>query len=83
MSRIEIEEGDILIRRVRNGWVAKSLSEADSEYMITDVYSETESTYGMAEALWSLLLEHFGSYFQQKRLGGIHITIKEQGYEQR
>tara|TARA_B100001123_G_scaffold319159_1_gene357776 strand:- start:224 stop:484 length:261 start_codon:yes stop_codon:yes gene_type:complete len=80
MPKIELEEGDILIRRVRNGWIAKSISEADPEYIVTDVYSKP-GKLEIEEALCSLLYEQFAGYTQSKRRGGVSITLEEEGWE--
>ena len=72
-------EDDILIRRVANGFLVKTVRE---NIVLSFVYEDTETDYGEQEALINFLFDHYAYLFQSKRRGGLHITIKKEGYEE-
>jgi len=75
---VEIRKGDVLIRRVRNGWEVLTPNENDSEYIDTWVYDDTA---GIHEALQQLLWDHFSGYYQSKHMGGLVVDVREMGKE--
>jgi len=75
-----IEDTDIIIRRVSNGWIVFSGSEFVEEHFITTVYEESETELGVHHALINLFREHFDGYTQAKKRGGIKLEIQEKGY---
>ena len=78
------EQGDILIRRASNGWVAIANSVYESDQIETSVYSDSEDMEcGDSDSLVDLLIEHFSCYLQSKRTGGMVITAKHNGTEEK
>lgn len=80
--RPEYQFGDILIKRVRNGWVAVTGSEHDENQTSVFVYEDTASQHGMRESLALLLQTHFEGYCQSKRQAGLKISFSEKTREQ-
>ena len=78
----EYQFGDILIKRVRNGWVAVTGSEHDESQTSVFVYEDTDSQHGMRESLAHLLQTHFEGYCQSKRHAGLKISFSEKTREQ-
>ena len=77
----EIEDTDIIIRRVANGWIVFSGSEYEEDHFITTVYEEDhDNPTSRSEALIYLFREHFSGYTQSKKWGGIKLEIREKGY---
>jgi hypothetical protein len=76
----EIEDTDIIIRRVINGWIVFTGSEYDEDHFITSVYEDTETEWGEQEALIGLIREHFSMYTRSKKQGGIKLEVREKGY---
>ena len=75
-----IEDTDIIIRRVSNGWIVFSASEHEADHFMTTVYEERETEWGEHEALINLFHEHFPGYTQSKKQGGIKLEVREKGY---
>jgi hypothetical protein len=75
-----IEDTDIIIRRVSNGWIVFSGSEYEADYFITTVHEEGETEWGEHEALIGLFQGHFNDYTQSKKRGGIKLEVREKGY---
>ena len=75
-----IEDSDIIIRRVSNGWIVFSGSEYEADHFIVTVHEEGETEWGKHEALIGLFREHFDAYTQSKKHGGIKLEVREQGY---
>ena len=77
-----IEDTDIIIRRVANGWIVFSGSEYEEDHFITTVYEEEHDnlTY-RSEALMHLFHEHFSGYTQSKKQGGIKLEVREKGWD--
>ena len=85
MISIDLEESDVLIRRVSNGWVVKYISENDPNYLMTYVFSDephNNYTVSAATSLLDTLFHSFECYFQSKREGGIKMELKEKGWTQ-
>ena len=82
MTKIDIEEDDLLIRRVSNGWLVKSVSSNDESYIISRVFEDTDCSFNIAAAssLQNLIHECFDSYIQSKRCPGLVISLKESGW---
>lgn len=83
-----MEPGDVLLRRVRNGWVVISAVDEslDGEAQViafdTSVYADDEhpgSDVGEAHALLSAIRDHFDSHFRSKYRGGIVALVREHG----
>ena len=75
----EIEDTDIIIRRVANGWIVFTGSEYEEDHFIAMVYEESETEWGEHETLIYLLREHFSGYTQSKKRGGIKLEVRETG----
>jgi hypothetical protein len=75
-----IEDTDIIIRRVSNGWIVFSGSEYEEDHFIVTVHEEGETEWGEHEALIGLFREHFDGYTQSKKMGGIKLEVREKGY---
>ena len=82
MTNIKIEEDDIVIRRVLNGWLIKSVSPNDENYIVTRVFEDSDHAFNIAAAnsLRNLIHECFNSYIQSKRCPGLVISLKEKGW---
>jgi len=76
----EIEDTDIIIRRAANGWIVFSGSEHEESCFITTVYEEGDTEWAEADTLIHLFHDHFPGYTQSKKLGGIKLEVREQGY---
>lgn len=83
-----MEPGDVLLRRVRNGWVVISAvdesldGEAQVIALDTSVYADDEhsgSEVGPAHALLSAIRDHFDAHFRSKHRGGIVALVREYG----
>ena len=64
MMTPEYKYGDLLIKRVSNGWVVVTGSHHDEEATIIAVHEDTESEHGMKESLYHMLMEVFVVIFQ-------------------
>ena len=86
-----MEADDIVIRRVRNGWVVFTphLEPDDYKRLSVDVYEDLEGSEpfspnamsNSAPSFKRLLWEHLGWLFRSKRGGGMQIEIHKKGYE--
>ena len=77
-----LEDTDILIRQVSNGWIVFSGSAYEAEHFVVTVYEEGETEWGEHEALIGLFREHFDAHTQSKKRGGIKLEVREKGYEE-
>ena len=84
----QLEAGDVLIRRVRNGWVVISAvdesldGEPRTLALDTSVYADDEnpsSEVAASHALLSAIRDHFEGHFRSKYRGGIVALVREQG----
>ena len=82
MTKIEIDEDDLVIRRVSNGWLVKTLSPNDESYIISSVFEDSDHDFNIAasSSLRNLIHECFDSYIQSKRCPGLVVSLKEKGW---
>ena len=74
--------GDILIKRVTNGWLAVVGSEYSEGETCTYVYEDSDTAVNdMAESLFSLIADQFECYLQSRRQPGIDINYKDTSRE--
>lgn len=85
---VEMREGDILFRRVSNGWLVRNFVEdtEDGQPFIEDLVFEDpenperpEGTRERAESLCKALWEVFDSYYQSKYTGGLVVRCEPKG----
>jgi hypothetical protein len=81
---LKLSIGDIIIKRAVNGLVVLTPSNNEGLYNISDIsvyeYKESSSEdVEEAEAIYSLLQDHFPNIFQTKNSGGMSISIHENG----
>ena len=76
-----IEDTDIIIRRVSNGWIVFSGSECEDDHFIATVHEGGgDWEWCDHEVLIGLFREHFDAYTQSKKRGGIKLEVREKGY---
>ena len=82
VTKIDIEEDDLLIRRVSNGWLVKSVSPSDENYIISRVFEDSDHDFNIAasSSLRNLIHDCFDSYMQSKRSPGLVVSLKEKGW---
>jgi hypothetical protein len=78
----EIKYGDILIRRVKNGWLLIEKSEDCDDQLSYWVYQDEEIENWASYSLYKLLSEAFEPYMQSKRSSGIKITYTQKTKEE-
>ena len=78
----EYEYGDILIRRVANGWLVVEGSEDEEDRVQIFVYEDKENPNWIAESLYNLLMDQFSPYMQTKRSGGIKMSFSHKSLEE-
>ena len=75
----EYNSGDILIKRVSNGWIAVSgcvhLDKTSEEDICFHVYEDTEIVGGERESLCNLIKSQFEYYMQSKRSCGMLVSF--------
>ena len=81
----KLQEGDLLIKRVDNGWVVISCSKDNELHESTSVYQDPNDTndfnFSSASSLTSCIKEIFVDFLQTKKTAGFTITCHEKGYE--
>lgn len=82
MKAFEPSKGDIIIKRATNGFVVLSSARVEGEYDISvyEFREEFAEDVDEAEAMFSLLYEHFPHIFQTKHKGGLSASIHEKGW---
>ena len=82
MTKIDLEEDDLLIRRVSNGWLVKTVSPNDKNYIISRVFEDSDCDFNISasSSLRNLIYECFNSYIQSKRCPGLTISLNEKGW---
>ena len=85
-NKVDLECGDILIKRAQNGWIAIECSyyddEPDKTYLSSMVFEDENKSCGDSHSLNELFKSMFEIYFRQKYKGGIETSIKEKGYRE-
>lgn len=81
----EFTEGDILIRRVSNGWVVfcnalDAHTYGSPEGILTLVYEESDVAFDEPATFIRLLRENFPDIIQSKKCGGVKLEVAEKGY---
>jgi len=74
-SQPNYENGDILIKRVTNGWMAIIANEYAEDQTQIFVYEDKETPNWIGESLYQLLSDQFEAYLQSKRTPGIKISF--------
>ena len=79
----DYDRGDILIKRVANGWIAVSANEhgVEGDTQIF-VYEDKENPIWVAESLYHLIVDQFHGYLQSKRSAGIKISFSHKTREE-
>lgn len=78
----DYDYGDILIKRVANGWIVVSGSEHEEGQVRVFVYEDKENPNWIAESLYNLLLDQFAPYMQSKRSAGIKMSFSHKTKEE-
>lgn len=78
----EFKYGDVLIKRVKNGWILVEGSETNDDELTYWVYQDEEVQNWTSHSLCKLLSEAFEPYMQSKRSPGIKITYTEKTKEE-
>ena len=78
----DYDYGDILIKRVANGWIVVSGSEHSEGQVSVFVYEDKENPNWIAESLYNLLLDQFAPYMQSKRSAGIKLSFSHNTKEE-
>ena len=78
----EYEYGDVLIKRVANGWLVVQGSEHDEDRVQIFVYEDEENPSYIAESLYKLLADQFEGYMQSKRTSGIKMSFSHKSLEE-
>lgn len=69
--------GDILIKRVANGWIAVSSCEHGEGLLEVFVYEDPEEPNWVEKSLAALLMDQFRHYIQAKRKPGLKIEVTD------
>ena len=84
--KTEYGSGDILIKRVTNGWIVVSgndqILESNNDNTVCYVYKDPDSDSAIAESLYELLCDQFSCYIQSKRQPGLKIEYSTLTKEQ-
>ena len=78
----EYDLGDIVIKRVANGWMVIQGSVMREEGTDIFVYEDKENPNYIAESLYNLICEQFEPYLQSKRTPGIKISFSHKTKEE-
>lgn len=78
----DYDHGDILIRRVANGWLVATGSEYGEGEIQIFVYEDKENPNWTSESLYNLLLDQFAPYMQSKRSAGIKMSFSHKTKEE-
>jgi len=78
----DYDRGDILIRRVSNGWIAVSANEQVEGETQVFVYEDKENPNWVSESLYHLIVDQFHGYLQSKRSAGIKISFSHKTREE-
>lgn len=69
--------GDILIKRVQNGWLVVTGSDIEDGQTQIFVYEDPSEPNWTAKSLCNLLADQFNGYMQSKHSAGIKIEFSE------
>ena len=78
----DYDMGDILIRRVANGWVVVTGSDVQEGQTTVFVYEDKEIPAFVEESLCNLLQDQFECYMQSKYSAGIKISFTTKTLEE-
>lgn len=78
----DYDYGDILIKRVANGWLVVSGSENEEGQVQIFVYEDKENPNWISESLYNLLQDQFAPYIQSKRSAGIKMSFTHKTKEE-
>lgn len=78
----DYDNGDLLIKRVANGWLVVEGSEDEEDRVQIFVYEDKENPNWIAESLYNLLIDQFAPYMQSKRSAGIKMSFSHKTLEQ-
>ena len=78
----EFDLGDVLIKRVANGWLVAQGSIMQEGEIAIFVYEDKENPNYMSESLYNLLVDQFECYLQSKRSPGIKMSFSHLTKEQ-
>lgn len=85
-NKIDLDCGDILIKRAQNGWIAIEASFCEDEpnktCLSTVVFEDENKECGDSISLNELFKTMFEVYFRQKYKGGIETSFIEKGYKE-
>ena len=71
----EYDKGDLLIKRVANGWLLTTGGDEEG-CVINFVYEDNPSSH---HSLYALLADHFAVYMRTKREGGLEVSVHDKG----
>jgi len=71
----DYKSGDVLIKRVKNGWLVVTASETEENQTQIFVYEDGKYSGWMSESLFNLLSEQFDGYLQSKHASGIKMEF--------
>lgn len=69
--------GDVLIKRVANGWMAISTCEHAQEELAVFVYEDPEDKCWIEKSLAALLVDQFRHYMQDASCPGIKVEVSD------
>ena len=69
--------GDVLIRRVDNGWMAISMCEHSQGGLAVYVYEDPKEPAWSEKSLAALLADQFRHYMQKESRAGIKVEVSE------
>ena len=78
----DYDRGDILIKRVANGWLVVQGSHIDEGTTQIFVYEDPDNSNYLSESLYNLLKDQFGCYMQSKRSSGIIMSYSHLSKEE-
>lgn len=78
----DYDNGDLLIKRVANGWLVVEGSENEEDRVQIFVYEDKENSNWIAESLYNLLIDQFSPYMQSKRSAGIKMSFSHKTLEE-
>lgn len=80
--RPEYDNGDILIRRVRNGWLLVTGNETAEGEVDMFVYEDEDCKGWVEKSLYKLLIDQFDCYMQNNQDPGLKINFSDLSIEE-